>query len=519
MLHTLFRLVRRRRSFLILFFTAALCVLNGCKEEKLAKYVFLFVGDGVSYAQRHIAELSGGETLLSNRLPVQASATTASISSALTDSAAAATALATGEKVAQGVLSMDVETDTPFPLITTLAANNGYNVGLLTTATLDDATPAAFYAHAPKRYSYYDIAVQVPESGLRLMVGASFKRPKSLNRPDLDTVLKQGGYRLFSPAKDNTSFPSGKVIATYRTIPFAIDARENAPTLASFVRKAIAQMGTEKGFFMVVEGAKIDVAAHLHDAGALIREMQAFDDALKEAYDFYLKHPDETLIVVTGDHETGGLTLGAYDAENIDLSVYENQKISLQAFKYNISRFRARHPSGAILEDFMPTLEKYFGLRLLSAQDRKELRQKARKGDEEAAAALKMALTSSETSLLREAFRYSMMPAAKRPKTEAYLDRYGKNDPLQIAPALILAQRAGVGFSTFGHTAVPVPVSSIGNGAYFFTGTFPLTAIFGKLLTAMGIPVPAAPSATAENPETPAAETGEASPAAPAKEK
>lgn len=508
MFHLCFPLKKVRYPVLFSIFFASLIMLNACKEEKLAKYVFLFVGDGASYSQKHLTELNSAERLFSNTLPVQGFITTAAADSNIADTAAAASALSTGTLVPNGAVSMLSEGEEELPLITSLAGQNGYNVGIITDMSLDGSVPAAFYARSLKKQNYYDIAVQLKNSRVSLAVGGAFKRPKSFKKEDLETVLRQSGFKQISSVKESEKLPSGKVVAAMKSIPFAIDATQDSPTLSLFVKKALEKFGTEKGFFLVVSGSKINEAAEMHDTAAMMKQIRAFDEALKAAYAFYEQHPDETLIVVTGTSETGGLSLGADKAEKLDVSVFEHQKISADAFKSAINRFRRRRQTGATLEDFMPQIEKNFGLRILSREAKKELREKAKAGDEEAAKALMMEISSSELSFLRDAFRYSMMDSSKRPKTEAYLNKYGSYDPLQVAPVQILAQRAGIEYTTFGQTAMPLPVSVVGNGAYFFTGSYPQTELFGKILTAMGITIPG----TAPEPETEAVPQTEETP-------
>ena len=487
MFHSFFKGKKIKGLFSLCFFFALCFILNACKEEKLAKYVFFFFFYGASYAQRRLTELAGGDRLFINTLPIQGSATTAAVQSNLADTAASAGALASGKLGKEGMVSMLGENDPAVPLITSVAVQNGYAVGIITDSSLDGVVPASFYAHSAKKQNYYDIAVQAKDSGVALMMGQAFKRQKSFKKEDLSVVLKSGGYKQISSLKGQEKLPAGKVVAAFKNIPFAIDAKPDSPSLAGFVEKAVEKFKTEKGFVLITIAGKMNQAAEMHDTAALIREMDAFDQAVKKAYDFYRERPQETLIVVTGTVETGGMTLGIDNSADLNVGVFKSQKISAEAFKTAVNRFRKRRQIGATLENFMPQIEKNFGLRLLSKEQKKELTNQAGKGNEDAKLALDMNLNAVELSALREAFRYSMAEPAKRPKTEAYLNKYGKYDPLQTAPIKILARRAGVGYSTFGQTAVPIPVSAVGNGAFFFMGSYPQTALFGKILGAMGL--------------------------------
>lgn len=494
----IFRRVQKSKTVFGLCLLLSLCfLLNACKEEKLAKYVFLFIGDGASYAQRRLTELAQRDRLFINTLPIQGASTAAALHSNLADTAASAAALASGKLGQENMVAMLSEDEPVLPLITSVAAQNGYAVGLVSDVSLDSVVPASFYAHSAKKQSYYDIAVQAKDSQISLMMGQTFKRQKAFKKEDLGVILKKSGYKQISSLKEQENLPAGKVIASFKKIPFAIDAKPKSPSLAFFVEKAINQLQNEKGFLLIAVAGKMNQAAEMHDTATMIREINAFDQAVKKAYEFYEQHPQETLIVVAGTVETGGMTLGIDNSADLDTEIFKNQKISTEAFKSAINRFRKRRPVGATVENFMPQIEKNFGLKILSKNQKADLKKLAANGDEKAKEDLKMNLDSSELALLREAFRYSMTEPSKRPKNEAYLNKYEKYDPLQIAVSAILAKRAGVGYSTFGQTAVPMPVSAVGNGAFLFMGNYPQTALFSKILGAMGLMMPV------EKPENP----------------
>lgn len=467
--------------------SVALCLTLCACEKKIptAGHVFLFIGDGASYAQRRSVELYTGEKTATNALPAQGVSIVSAADSDLPDNAAAAGAIATGRAVGNGKISM-IDDEPVLPLLTEIAVKNGYAVGVLTNDTLDAAAVAPFYARAPKKQNYYDIAVQIRDSKIPLFVGQAFKRPKAFQKEDLDDVLKKSGYKRLTTLDAHEKLPSGKVVVALKKIPFALDAKPEAAGLSDFVAKAIEKF-QDKNFFIVTVAGKIAEAAEAGDTAAMAREMAELDKAVKTAVDFYNAHPTDTLIVVAGTVEAGGFILGAKDAENLDFSVFNRQTVSTNAFKSTVARFRKRRQAGAILEDFMPQIEKSFGLRLLSKEQKKELKEAALNGDDEARTALGTNLESHEIARLREAFRYSMTDLTKRPKTEAFLDKYGKFEPLQITLARILAARAGVTFTLFGQTAAPMPVSAIGFGSESFSGVYSQTALFSKILHAMGL--------------------------------
>lgn len=468
----------KKAKILLFSCFAAVCAaaLCGCeKPQPTAKHIFLFVADGASYAQRRLTAMARESGLFVDTLPVQGTAVPA------VADAAAAGALATGKATGAGMISMISAEEPALPLITSIMARNGYAVGLVTDAGLDGAAAASFYAHSEKRQNYYDIAVQLKDSPLSLLIGQDFKRRKAFQKEDLDVVLKKSGHRMVSRISAGEKMPSGKVVAALKNVPFALDAKAESPNLALFVEKAVEKL--QGGDFLIVAvGEKIGLAAESRDTAALIAETAAFDLAVKKAFDFYAAHPQDTLIVVASTAEAGGLVLGTDGAVSPD--VFKTQKVSIDTFKSAINRFRRRRPEGATLENFMPKITENFGLRLLTREQKKELAEAVKNGDETAAKTLETDLTGAETALLREAFRHSM---ADKPKTDALLRKYGKLDPLQATVLRILDDRAHTGYAAHGRTAVPTPVSAAGVKSDAFAGVYPQTDVFVKILAAAGL--------------------------------
>ncbi len=246
---------------LVFLFLAGLVFAEG------PKHVFLFIGDGMSLPQRMLAEKEG--PLAMNTLPFQAPTRTSSASDYVTDSAAAATAIACGVKTRNGSVGLDPE-GKRLVSCAELAKKAGKKVGILTTVPITHATPAGFYAHRESRKMTKEIEADRLASGFDFFAGHA------------EASLKNPG-----------------------------------PALADLVRKALAALEGPEGFFLMAEGGLIDWAGHANDTEALIRETRAFDDAVKVALEFLEKHPDDTLVIVTGDHETGGLTLeGKWTTKN-----------------------------------------------------------------------------------------------------------------------------------------------------------------------------------------------------------
>ncbi len=311
---------------------------NGADNGKKAKYVFLFIGDGMGFS--HIAlteaylatekgQLPGSIPLGFTQFPVMGMATTYSASNIITCSSAAGTALSTGFKTKNHMLGMNPDT-IALESISYKIHRAGYKVGIMTSVTIDHATPGAFYGHSPKRSDYYSIARELPLTGFEFFGGGGFEGAKDERNKDnsIYKSIADNGYVVSYGLNDYKSKKEGadKMILfqekerANEILKTNWERDNNALTLPQVVSSAIEFLDNDKGFFIMAEGGQIDWAAHAHDIPGTIFETIDFDNAIKVAYDFYLKHPDETLIVVTADHETGGVTLGKTKGYFFDLT-------------------------------------------------------------------------------------------------------------------------------------------------------------------------------------------------------
>jgi alkaline phosphatase len=244
-----------------------------------------------------------------------------------------------------------------------------------------------------------------------------------------------------------------------------MDMEGDDVTLAEFTAKGIELLDNPDGFFMMVEGGKIDWACHANDAAASIHNTIAFDDAVKEAITFYKEHPAETLIVVTGDHECGGLTLGfagtKYETAFKELA---EQTVSFEKFNADIlNPYKEKHsPDTADITDLLDEIETYFGL---TVND----------------------LTEAEQEMVQRAFTRSMKGNVERAAQEDTAILYGGYEPLTVTLTHILNQKAGLSWTSYSHTAVPVPTFALGVGASQFNGYYDNTDIFHKMVKSMGI--------------------------------
>ena len=334
-------------------FTSAICAiamlifLTGCSDnETRARYVFLFIGDGMgnshvaateSYLSYKAGKL-GGEQLCFTQFPYAGLSATYSADHNITDSAAGGTAIACGSKTNNGMIGVDSEGNNLTSIAYALK-EDGYKVGILTSVTINHATPASFFAHNKSRSDYYNISMEIPASGFEFFGGEGFSdfNGKDGKAEDIDIYLENNGYEVcYGTDEFKTAAPSCEKIvfcqesnrkesaANYET-----DTREaediDLPTL---VEMAIDFLGDEEPFFIMCEGGAIDWSAHDNKTMSTIEEVLEFDQAVAAAYEFYLAHPDETLIVITADHETGGMAIGSrMGGSNVNWEKLEQQWI------------------------------------------------------------------------------------------------------------------------------------------------------------------------------------------------
>ena len=328
-------------------FKTALVVLlavlftTSCSNHK-AKYVFLFIGDGMGFshvalAEAYLAQERGDacaqDPLTFTQFPVLGLATTYSASNPITCSSAAGTALATGTKTKNHMLGMDPDS-LPLRSIAYTLHDAGYKIGIMTTVGINHATPASFYAHNVSRSDYYPIGLELIESGFEFFGGGGFLHPTGSPKleeplPSLDSLAEAAGYTFARGLDEFAEKKCDKLILTRPenwdgALPFRFGAAEDELNLAQVVDAAIQVLEKKsKGFFIMAEGGLIDYAAHSNNTIADIFETLDMDEAVAVAYEFYKKHPKQTLIVVTADHETGGVALGREKGYKFDLTVFD----------------------------------------------------------------------------------------------------------------------------------------------------------------------------------------------------
>jgi alkaline phosphatase len=428
----------------------------------------------VNLAEAYLASINqqkGFQQLSFSQFPHAGLVSTFANDRFITCSAAAGTAFATGYKTNIGNISTDSSGVVPYKSIAEYCKENGMKVGILSSVSIDHATPAVFYAHQPSRNNYYEIGLELANSDFDFFGGGGLKEPTSRdNGKERHTIelAKENGFTYIETYEELMKIGPGneRVIAVHPALlesaamPYVIDEPQK-PSLADFTQKAIEFLDNEAGFFMMVEGGKIDWACHKNDAASSVHETIAFDDAIRVALDFYFKHPEETLIVVTADHETGGLALGANKTKyESNFQYLQHQKVSFDQFNKLLADF-INNRSGKNKRDreaFQKLVAANFGL-----------------GSE-------IPLDESEQKAIWQAFKTTLKGTGSGNKL------YGDFPPVTELLINMMSEKAGIGWTTYSHTGINIPIYAIGPGSEMFTGVIDNTDIPGLLMMKIGIP-------------------------------
>jgi alkaline phosphatase len=442
-----------------------------CLAEGKAKYVFYFIGDGmgvnqVNAAETYLGALEGRigiQELCFPSFPYVGLINTQSATNGVTDSAAGGTALASGHKTKNGALGVLKDLETPINCIAHWAKDAGAAVGVTTSVSIDHATPAAFYSHVSHRSMSYEIGAQLPGSGFDFFAGSDFVKPENPNGgPDLYAQAQAAGYTIARGYKDYQKkakkaekmilFQPEEASKVERgSIPYAIDRTKNDLTLQDITRAAInflmKKQNEKDGFFVMIEGGKIDWGCHANDP-VFITELIDMDNAIKVAYEFYQQHPDETLIVVTADHETGGLTLGRGPYE-LNLKAVASQRMSMVKLERELNAKKQK-----------------MGDKFTWAEGKKFLADNFGFWND-------VQVNDDQTSRLERSFN-----EFKEGKAGA--------DRLSGTVKRIISECALIGWQSGGHSNGYVPAFAIGVGAEQFHGRFDNTEICKKMAKAAG---------------------------------
>ena len=431
------------------------------------KYVFVFIGDGMSTPQRLMAEdfskRTGRGELAMNHLARRTETATKSANKVVTDSAAAATAIACGEKTDNGMLGMRPD-GTRIESVAAVAKKAGRKVGIVTTVTIVHATPAGFYAHNRSRGDSRAIAMDLVKSGFDYFAGGGiggWTQPKGgyfdtngnfvkLEEgreavPGIDpyALWQTNGYTFVKD--DLAAFkalkPGRPVWCVFGEsgMDYALDRDGSQPTLAEIVEKGIELLDGPDGFFLMCEGGKVDYAGHANDAGGSVAEQLSLDDAVKVATRFAKAHPGETLIVTTGDHETGGLIRGITGAgAAFDPALLKHQRCTASKFSSILKNAQEKNAAFSF-DDAMALVRENFGL------------------------GGPVPLTDADRDELKKSFE--------------------QKKPAEFAGAAkrILSAHAGLAWKSGGHTALPTMTTAEGPGSEILEGMTDNTEIGARL--------------------------------------
>lgn len=424
-----------------------------------ARNVILLIGDGMGpghvgtallYSQRVLGrDLRLVELMKSGRTAYLLNDTADAL---VTESAAAASQIATGKRMRVGAVSMAEDGKTPLRTLLEIAQDQGKAVGLVTTSGITDATPAAFAAHLANRSDEASAADQELQHRVDVLMGGrrQFFLPESAGGKrkdgrDLIAEAKAAGYAYASTADEMKAARGKRLLGLFNhgNMSFELDrAGTLEPSLAEMTVKALSLLSTRKhGFFVMVEGGRIDHAAHRNDAAAVIRDMLAFDDAIGVAIDFARTHP-QTLVLVTADHETGGMAMIGHSKTSRDYVGADFKAIERVSASFEVMlRDLGPDPEPARLQ---AAVKKNMGIEFTDAE-------------------------------LETVFRDPLKA----------LDPYNYNGALQHSLAFVLRPYLRVAFVSQTHTATPLFLSGRGPGSERLGGLIHNTGVFTLIRAAM----------------------------------
>jgi len=425
------------------------------KVENSPKYIFYFIGDGMGLnhltaTQDYIKqkELNNNKLLFLD-FPVKTKISTLSENNSVTCSAAAATALACGVKTKNGVLGMSSDFKVKYKSILYDAKEKGMKTGVITSVTIDHATPAGFYANCENRDDYSNIAKQLINTDFDFFAGGGFTSSLPIDSIDkqsqeisLYNLAENNKFKVIRSIDEFNKLKQGdypKVIAVTdyitqtKVLPLRIDRGEQSFSLSDFLKKGIDFLKNDKGFFIMIEGGQIDWTSHSNDLSSAVGEIIDFNDAVGVAIEFYKKHPEETLIIVTSDHETGGLS-PSIDKGNI--KVLDSQKKSYFLSEYECKSYFER---GLVFDSVFTKISKYFAFNS------------------------DITLSNNDTLRLINAYEAFMGKEFAEKKI-----LYTKYNPILIEATAILCEKAGYYWKTTDHTGENVGLFVIGKKSEIF---------------------------------------------------
>ena len=351
-------------------------------SPKQPKYIFYFIGDGMSFnhvlgAEQYNAVKAGKtevERINFSKFETRNFVTNYSASNPVTDSAAAGTALATGVKTANAYIGVDAEGN-ELRNLGDVASEQNYMIGLVTNVGINHATPSCFYGHSSDRFGFPKLVDDYIASNVAFISGSTIMDLKSgpedakyqmVTTAELAERIRKAGINLTLDIEEAANAVGQRVALVAndkenKHVPYVIDRKGGELTLLDSSRAAIKYLSNnaKDGFFLMIEAGKLDYAAHEQDAVTTFLEVNEFAAAVDMALEFAAQHPDETLIVVTADHETGGMALG-WDHYEIRMEKFMAQKASAIEMTNIIQKMRAEGKRD--WNDYKQALSDNFGL-------------------------------------------------------------------------------------------------------------------------------------------------------------
>ena len=448
-------------------------------SPKQPKYVFYFIGDGMGFnhilgTEQYNAIKEGKsevERLNFSEFEVRNFVTNHSTTNLVTDSAAAGTALATGVKSANTHIGVDDEGN-KLRNLAEVATEQGYMVGLVTNVGINHATPSCFYGHTSDRFVFPKLIDELLTSEVAFIAGSTIMDVKSgalspkyerVTTTQLADRIRQSGKMELCTDVEQAAKITGKRVVLVandkknRHVPYVIDREEDDQhTLLNHSKAAIEYLSREAkdGFFLMIEGGKLDYAAHEQDAVATFCEVNEFAECVDLALAFAEQYPDETLIVVTSDHETGGMSLG-WDNYEICMNVLAAQKHSAIYVTNVIQQMRAAGKRN--WNDYKQVLSDSFGLWSHAP------------------------ISEEEEALLKHDFYDIFLKYG--PMVHGL---YNKNERLVYDAIRILNRRASIDWTSLHHTGQYTPLYAKGVGERKFLDCRDQTDIPKTIATLMG---------------------------------
>lgn len=456
----------------LLTFVALLLVVVATSTAQQAKYIFYFIGDGLGinhiygtelYNAEVHKEMENGGKLSFTRFPIRSYVTNHSSSSLVTDSSAAATALASGVKTVNGYMGVDADKNS-VKNIAEIASERGMQVGVVTNVAMNHATPSAFFAHHESRGAYKALYEQYLASDIDFAAGASilYRRKDGLKYEDYLAQAEAAGIEVVHDLDAAAKVRKKRVLLVpekpkSKTLEYAMDCKEGDWTIVDFTESAIKYLEREAkkdGFLLMVEAGHLDYCAHDNDAVATFEEVNDLSESVSMALEFYNKYPDQTLIIITADHETGGMCLG-----------YKNYKMNMERLAWQrcsmlelTDKMRAMREKGEVTWEQMQDLLR----RELGFWDHVRLRDKDEKQ-------------------LRKTFEQSFVA-----KQEEVVSLYSHNEKMSSTAVGILNKRAYIDWISLNHTGMQVPLFVKGAGVELFYDCYDNTDIPKAISKAAG---------------------------------